>query len=83
MQLVNDAKNNTASKSPEAVYVNTILVPAGTTLDLNNLHLYARTLKIAGKVVNGTVQQVPPGPPVTTTFYSTTCVGEARGFPTR
>ena len=51
-------KNNPSSTSPEAVYVDTIIVPAGSTLDLNNLHLYARTLKIAGTVINGTVQQV-------------------------
>ena len=58
VQLVNDARNNTASTKPEAVYVNTIAVPAGTTLDLNNLHMYARTLEIGGTVVNGTLQQV-------------------------
>ena len=37
------------------------LVPTGTTLDLNGLHLYARAAQITGTVVGGTITQIPNG----------------------
>src|SRR5262249_19060407 len=41
VQLVDNA-HNSAGMGAEAVYTNTLSVPAGTTLDLNGLHCYAR-----------------------------------------
>jgi RHS repeat-associated protein len=61
-----DQSQNTNGGAPEALYVNSLIVPAGTTLDLNGLNLYARNTQIAGSVVNGAhgavqVQQLPVG----------------------
>ena len=69
VQLVNDA-NNTDSGVPEAVYVDTLVVPAGTTLDLNHLHLYARTSQIGGTILNGKVQPPEPLPSATVSIAS-------------
>ncbi|MGN6545179.1 MAG: dockerin type I domain-containing protein, partial [Aureliella sp.] len=47
---------------PEAVYVNSLWVTAGSTLDLGNLKLYARSITIeSGAVVKGTYLQLPGG----------------------
>jgi len=64
VQLVNNA-NNTDSDKPEAVYVDTLVVPAGTTLDLNHLHLYARTSQIGGTILKGRVEPILPQPSAT------------------
>jgi RHS repeat-associated protein len=63
VQLV-DKAHNSAGTGPEAVYAGSLLVPAGTTLDLNGLHLYARAAQITGTVMNGSVSLVPGGGPV-------------------
>jgi YD repeat-containing protein len=62
VQLVDQARNS-ASAAPEALYADTLIVPAGTTLDLNGLHCYARLARINGTVVNGIVVQAPDGGP--------------------
>jgi hypothetical protein len=36
-----------------------LALAAGTTLDPNGLHFYARTVQINGTVVNGSVSVVP------------------------
>ena len=59
-----DQSQNTTSGAPEALYVNSLVVPAGTTLDLNGLHLYARAAQIDGTIVGGTVNQVPDSGPL-------------------
>ena len=41
-----------------AVYVNTLNVPANSTLDLNNVHFYAQHINVQGTILNGTVTQV-------------------------
>src|SRR5262249_43556491 len=41
VRLVDNA-HNSAGTGPEAVYAGSLLVPAGTTLDLNGVHFYAR-----------------------------------------
>src|SRR5207302_1425097 len=41
---------------------NSLVVSAGTTLDLNGLHVYARVAQVAGLILGGTVNQVAPGP---------------------
>ena len=59
-----DQSHNTSSASPEALYANELIVPAGATLNLNNLHLYVRGDQISGTVVGGTVIVVPSGGPI-------------------
>jgi adhesin HecA-like repeat protein len=59
-----DQVDNAPGGAPEALYVNTLVVPAGTTLDLNGLTLYAIDVQVAGTVVGGTVQKVQPAPPL-------------------
>jgi YD repeat-containing protein len=58
-QLV-DQSHNSDDSSAEAVYVNSLTV-ASTTLDLNGLHLYARTAQIQGTIINGSVTILPRG----------------------
>jgi type VI protein secretion system component Hcp len=62
VQLVDNA-HNSAGTGAEAVYADSLTLPAGATLDLNGLHFYARTAQINGTVVNGSVSLV--GPPIT------------------
>ncbi len=64
-----DQSPNSAGAPPESVYVNSLIVPAGATLNLNGLHLYARLAQVAGGITGGTVSQAPdnggviiPGP---------------------
>jgi RHS repeat-associated protein len=54
-----DNNHNSAGIGAEAVYTDTLVVPSGTTLDLNGLHLYARSMQVQGTVLNGSVSQVP------------------------
>jgi RHS repeat-associated protein len=58
LQLV-DSSDNAPGSGAEAVYVSTLVVPAGSTLNLNGLHLYARASQILGSVTNGAV--IPMG----------------------
>ncbi len=64
VQLVDNAVNSSGSTGPEALYVDTLLVPAGTTLNLNGLHVYARLAQIAGTIVGGTINPLPSGGPL-------------------
>jgi len=52
-----DFEDNSSGLAPEALYLDTLIVPAGTTLVLNGLNVYARTAQIEGTVV-GTVQVI-------------------------
>jgi hypothetical protein len=52
-----DQSQNSANR-PEAVYVNLLIVPAGSTLDLNGLKVYARSVLAQGSLVGGTVSRV-------------------------
>jgi hypothetical protein len=63
VQLV-DLQDNSAGGTPEALYVSSLVVPAGATLDLNGLKLYALDVQVAGTILNGTVQHVVPTAPV-------------------
>ena len=63
LQLV-DLSDNTPGVDPEALYVNSLIVPAGTTLDLNSLALYARAAQIGGTIVGGTFVQIPDSGPI-------------------
>src|SRR5262249_8832022 len=63
VRLVDNAPNP-AGTGAEAVYAGSLAVPAGTTLDLNGLHFYARAALVNGTVLNGSVSVVPDGGPV-------------------
>ncbi|MCH7920169.1 MAG: discoidin domain-containing protein [Planctomycetes bacterium] len=58
VQLV-DQSDNSPGADPEAVYVNSLVVPIGTTLDLGGLQLYARLRQIGGTLLGGQVDQIP------------------------
>jgi RHS repeat-associated protein len=60
VRLVDNADNSSGA-GPEALYVNSLVVPSGTTLDLNSFHLYARQVQIDGTVLGGTITLVPDG----------------------
>jgi RHS repeat-associated protein len=51
-ELVDYAANSPGG-TPEALYVNTLIVPSGAVLDLDGLHLYAQTEEINGTIVSG------------------------------
>lgn len=63
VRIADDARNSGGS-GPEAVYTDALVVPAGSTLDLNGHHLYARAVQIDGTVVGGSVTQIPGGGPL-------------------
>ena len=46
-----DRSHNSLGTGAEALYTNSLVVPAGTTLDLGGLHLYATTAQISGNVI--------------------------------
>ena len=70
-QLV-DYSRNTASTANEAVYAQSVTVPANCTLDLNGLHLYARGASVQGTVLNGTISVFSDAGPLA---YDTPTVG--------
>jgi hypothetical protein len=59
-----DLSDNATGGDPEALYTNSLIVPAGTTLDLNGIHLYTRAAQIGGTVVGGLVTQLPDSGPI-------------------
>lgn len=56
--LVDQSRNSTAT-TPEALYANQIVVPAGATLDLSGYHAYARAAQVNGTVLNGSIDVIP------------------------
>ena len=52
VELVDNAANSPGN-TPEALYVNDLIVPTGATLNLDGLHLYVHTEQINGTVVSG------------------------------
>jgi RHS repeat-associated protein len=60
VRLVDQADNSVGS-DPEAIYVDSLIVPSGTTFDLNGLHLYTRAAQVTGDVIGGLITQVPDG----------------------
>ncbi len=64
VKLVDNSHNSTGIGA-EAVYVGTLIVPAGATLDLNGLHVYARAVLNNGTILNGAIQQLPDGGSIT------------------
>ena len=63
VQLVNQYQNS-SSIAPEALYVNSLVVPTGCKLDLNGLHVYARGSQISGQILHGSVTMIPNSGPI-------------------
>ncbi|MFO0880614.1 MAG: RHS repeat-associated core domain-containing protein [Gemmataceae bacterium] len=75
-----DIANNASGAGAEAIYVDTLTVPAGSTLDLNGVMLFARATEIQGVVIGGEVTLVTDGGSLALnapTFGSIQDVGEA------
>ena len=60
IRLVDNADNAFAA-APKLLYANTLIVPSGSTLDLNGLHIYTRASQIDGTIVGGTISELPDG----------------------
>jgi YD repeat-containing protein len=60
-----DLSDNASGTGAEAVYAQSVVVPSGSTLDLNGLHLYARAAQVDGTVLNGTIDVIPDSGPLT------------------
>jgi YD repeat-containing protein len=56
-----DLSDNAAGTDPEALYINSLIVADGATLDLNGLHLYTRAAQISGTstIIGGSIIQIP------------------------
>lgn len=63
VQLV-DLADNAAGAGAEALYLNSLVVPVGTTLDLNGLKVYTLATQIGGAIVGGTVMQIADSGPL-------------------
>ena len=63
VRLVDNARNS-AGTGQEAVYVNSLDVPSGSTLDLNGLNVYCLSDQIDGTISGGMVTQIAPGGPI-------------------
>jgi hypothetical protein len=59
VRLVDQARNS-PGRAPEALYVDTLIVPATATLDLNGHHVYVRSAQVKGTVVGGSIRVLPP-----------------------
>jgi Bacterial pre-peptidase C-terminal domain len=63
VRLVDNA-HNSAGTAPEALYVNSLIVPSGATLDLNGLHLYVRSAQVDGTITGGSLMRLSAGGPL-------------------
>ncbi len=63
VQLV-DLSDNSPGNDPEALYVDSIIVPEGTTLDLDGLNVYVRGTVIEGTVLGGAIIQISDSGPI-------------------
>jgi hypothetical protein len=50
-----DQSHNSSGSGAEAVYANSLIVPSGSTLNLNGLHLYVQSSQVAGTIVGGSI----------------------------
>lgn len=67
-----DQSHNSTGNGLEAVYVDSLVVPAGCTLDLNGMHLYARIKQVGGTILGGAVTIISAGGPI---VYATPVAG--------
>ena len=59
-----DLQKNSGTSNPEALYVNTLVVSSGSTLDLNGLKIYYRAGEINGTVTAGSATPLLGGGPL-------------------
>jgi hypothetical protein len=59
-----DVARNSGGSGQEALYVNTLVVHGGATLDLNSVHLYFRTASVDGTVIGGSPSRLAAGGPL-------------------
>ena len=59
-----DQSNNSPGNGAEAVYANSLVVPAGATLNLNGLNLYVNDAEISGTIIGGSVTGISEGGPL-------------------
>jgi hypothetical protein len=59
-----DNQRTTAGTAPEAVYANSLVVSAGSRLDLNRVHTYARAAQVDGTIIGGSLAQLPDSGPI-------------------
>ncbi len=60
-----DLADNSAGATPESLYVNSVIIPVGSTIDLNGLQVYTRALQLGGTALNGTINVLPDSGPLT------------------
>jgi hypothetical protein len=60
-----DQSDNAPGTGSEALDVDTVLVPSGTTVDLNGFHIYARAAQIGGTLLDGAVTAIPDSGAIT------------------
>jgi hypothetical protein len=56
-----DEDSNSLGTGAEALYTDALIVPGGSTLDLNGFHVYAREMQIDGAIVGGTITPLQAG----------------------
>ena len=61
---LDDLSDNSVGDGREALYVITLNVPTGATLDLNGLNLYTRAALVAGVIQGGEIQVIPDSGPI-------------------
>lgn len=58
VDAVDNGNRNGSGGTAEALYVEKLVVKAGSSLDLSNMHLYYREAEIAGTILNGKPQRI-------------------------
>src|SRR5262249_48706737 len=80
VKLVDNVHNSTGNM-PEALYVNALILPGGSTRALNGLNLSAHTVQGNGSVVNGTINVIKAPTATTVSSSANTAVyGQAVTF---
>src|SRR5690606_5056291 len=59
--VLRDEVDSANGEGSEVFYVDTLVIDAGSTLDLNGLRVYARNARIEGTVLGGSVELVASG----------------------
>ncbi len=72
-----DESDNSPGSGPEALYLDTLVVAEGATLDLNNLPLYVRHPQVfQGTVINGNITSTAPPVPHISVNPASPAVGD-------
>ena len=75
-----DQSDNSPGSGAEAVYTNSLVVPSGSTLDLNGLNLYALNAQVAGSITGGTINNIPEPPTFTADTPPAATVGSPYSY---